>query len=138
MKQSIFEASEAVQKWERKILKKKRLFLWFSSNSKVETTWTSLISRPHKASITYWPTLRIHLCSIINPFVIFQVCYIFNENFKEPSNWPIRGIPFNSLPGQNVTSLFWKGQISHQRRVLDKLTLEFPLAALRNFLLVTK
>ena len=53
MKQSIFEASEALQKWEGMILKKKRLFHWLSSNSEVEATWISLIGWPHKTSSMY-------------------------------------------------------------------------------------
>ena len=32
------------------ILKKKRSFFWFLSNSEVEATWTSLIGWPHKTS----------------------------------------------------------------------------------------
>ena len=54
MKQSIFEASEALQKWEG------RLFHWFSSNSEVEATWTSLIGWPHKTSILYLLNLVVH------------------------------------------------------------------------------
>ena len=49
MKQSIFEASEALQKWEVMILKKTRSFRWFSSNCEVEATW----ARPHKTSNVY-------------------------------------------------------------------------------------
>ncbi len=42
-KKSIFEASEALQKWEGMILKKTRLFRWVSSNSELEVAWASLI-----------------------------------------------------------------------------------------------
>ena len=31
----------------------------------VKATWASLIGWPHKTSNTYWPTLRIHLYSIM-------------------------------------------------------------------------
>ena len=51
MKQSIFEASDALQKWEGIILKKTRLFCWFSSNSEVGATWASLISWPKHTSM---------------------------------------------------------------------------------------
>ena len=44
----IFEASEALQKWEGIILMKTRLFHWVSSNSEVEANWTSLFGWPHK------------------------------------------------------------------------------------------
>ena len=50
MKQSIFEASEALQKWEGMISKKRRSLCWFSRNSEVEATWISLIGWPHKMS----------------------------------------------------------------------------------------
>ena len=53
LKQSIFEASEALQKWEGMILKKTRSFRWFFGNSEVEATWASLIGWPHKTSIIY-------------------------------------------------------------------------------------
>ena len=42
MKQSIFEASEALQKWEGMILKKTWLFHQLSCNSEEATIWTSL------------------------------------------------------------------------------------------------
>ena len=42
--------SEALQKWEGMILKKTRLFRWFSHNSEVEATWTNLIGWPHRTS----------------------------------------------------------------------------------------
>ena len=45
--------SEASQKWQGTISKKRRLFHWFSCNSEVEATWTSLIGWPHKTSNTY-------------------------------------------------------------------------------------
>ena len=51
LKQLIFEAFKALQKWG--ILKKARSFCWFSSNSEVEAPWTSLIGWPHKTSTMY-------------------------------------------------------------------------------------
>ena len=65
MKQSVFEASEALQKWERMILKKTRSFCWFSSNSEVEVTWASLIGWPHTMSNVY--ILWHHFSNIICP-----------------------------------------------------------------------
>ena len=41
--------------------KKKRSFRWFSCNSEVEATWTSLIGWPHKTSSIYV------LCTILHP-----------------------------------------------------------------------
>ena len=63
MKQSIFEASEALQKWEGIILKKTRSFCWFSSNSEVEATWISFIGWPHKMSTKYlfWNKSVMHI-----------------------------------------------------------------------------
>ena len=50
MKHSIFEASEALQKWEGLVLKKTKTFHWFSCNSEVEATWTSLNGGPYRTS----------------------------------------------------------------------------------------
>ena len=70
MKQSIFEASEALKKWEGMILKKTMSFRWFSSNSEVEATWASMIGWPHKTSITYLYLLLIHNTQILYPTVL--------------------------------------------------------------------
>ena len=51
-KQSIFEASKALQKWEGMILMKRMSFCWFLRNSEVEASWISLIRWPHKGSNT--------------------------------------------------------------------------------------
>ena len=45
--------SEAPQKWQGTILKKRRSFCWFSRNSEVEATWISLTGWPHKTSTVH-------------------------------------------------------------------------------------
>ena len=45
-----FYTSEAPQKWQGTISKKRRAFCWFSSNCEVEATWASLIGWPNKTS----------------------------------------------------------------------------------------
>ena len=52
----MFEASEALQKPEGTKKIKTTLFHWYSWNSKVETTWKSLICWRHRTSNTYWGT----------------------------------------------------------------------------------
>ena len=54
MKESIFEASEALQKMEGMKKTKSTSFHHYSWNSEVETTWISLIGWHHKTSIQYW------------------------------------------------------------------------------------
>ena len=82
MKQSIFEASEALQKSEGLILEKTRSFCWFSSNSEVEATWASLIGWPHKTSNT-------EPCKRCLKDALFWRHYLFyNKTFE--TSWKIR------------------------------------------------
>ena len=69
LKQSIFEASEALQKWDGMILKKTRLFRWFSSNSQVEATSASLNSWSNKTLDI--PIFIITYLWTIFPYLIF-------------------------------------------------------------------
>ena len=75
MKQSIFKASEALQKWEGMSLKKTRSFQWFLSNSEVEATWASLIGWPHKTSNTQVGRIRWVeiLCYLDSPAISWNV-----------------------------------------------------------------
>ena len=79
MKQSIFEASEALQKWEGMILQETRLF-----NSEVEATWASLIGWTHKTSKLC--TSFCHLQPKKNPFfwlIVFHM--IFEQKLEIPT-----------------------------------------------------
>ena len=76
MKQSIFEASEALQKWEEMILKKKSSFHWLLCNSEEVTTWISLIDWPLRTSTVY----LIMNSSQMNSFIVLWLKLNFNFN----------------------------------------------------------
>jgi hypothetical protein len=76
LKQSIFEASEALQKWEEMILKKKSSFHWLLCNSEEVTTWISLIDWPLRTSTVY----LIMNSSQMNSFIVLWLKLNFNFN----------------------------------------------------------
>ena len=64
MKESMFEASEALQKMEGMKKIKLMSFHQYSSNSEVEATWASLIGWPHKTSNIYIKLLICFSCQV--------------------------------------------------------------------------
>ena len=69
LKQSMFEASEALQKPEGPKKIKTTLFHWYSWNSEVETTWNSLICWRHRTS-------KLLIDLLIVYYILFFVCLI--------------------------------------------------------------
>ena len=77
------------QKWEGTISKKRRSLRWFSRNSEVKATWTSLIGWPHKTSTKYVGSLSTKTANGSSQLVI--------QGFWRPSNnailwalmWPV-------------------------------------------------
>ena len=104
MKQSIFEASEALQKWEGMILKKTRSF---SSNSEVEATWFCLIGWPHKTSSKY--VLMVFIYIVCFDFSIWNVSNIIRILQKLQSEfskfWRSENIFFNYSVSWNYAML---------------------------------
>ena len=125
MKQSILEASEALQKWEGMIWKKTGLFRQLSSNSEVEATWASLINWPHKMSKSYSKLVYKATLSFILTILIWVVAYFEpKRNFKKIAFF-IKEVLFNFFVRMPQPPKSWKRHHQKLHRNTQKI-FEFP------------